>query len=397
MPAVRKMGSASTRSERAGKYVRQSGGYAAFYPAPLPPSPHVKLDGRLAVLLSEADNALGRLDGSVTLLPDPDLFVFMYIRKEAVLSSQIEGTEASLLDLLEYEARTSFNQKPLGDVAEILNYIDAMNYGLKRLDSLPVSLRLIREIHGMLLKNVRGGEFNRGEFRHSQNHIGSPGCSIQDAIFVPPPAHIMHPALDSFEKFLHSDMQIPTLIKVGMAHAQFETIHPFIDGNGRVGRLMITFLLCQQKMLHKPLLYLSYYFHKNRRDYYAALQAVRDEGDWEGWLRFFLQGVVEVSAEATETARRILALREDHRSVILSRLGRGASPALRLLAGLYNRPLVGAKDVKKITGLSTSNSYDLIKAFVDLGLLSETTGQKRNKVFAYRPYLALFSGTEMQS
>lgn len=243
---------------RAGTFVKQPTGYSAFMPKPLPPDPPLTMDADLQVLLSHADQSLGRLDGSTDILPDPDLFVAMFVRQEAVLSSQIEGTQASLVDILEFEADAARRNLP-GDVSEVVNYVGAMNYGLQRLRSLPLSLRLISEIHGQLLRNARGASRRPGEFRTSQNWIGPAGASIERATFVPPPPHEMQRALSGLESFLHDGHPMPVLLKCGLVHAQFETIHPFLDGNGRVGRLLITFLLVQQGVLRRPLLYLSLY------------------------------------------------------------------------------------------------------------------------------------------
>ena len=257
-------------ADRAGRYVRQIGGYRAFLPAPLPPEPPIRLSGELQSLLSRADLALGRLDGSIQTLPNPDLFVYMYVRKEAVLSSQIEGTQSSLQDLLSAEAQIFAAERPR-DVDEVVNYVRAMNHGLARLKDLPVSVRLIREIHGELLAGVRGSHLTRGELRRSQNWIGPAGCTLNEAIFVPPPPQNVPEALGALERFLHEDKRLPLLIKIGLAHAQFETIHPFLDGNGRVGRLLITFLLCENGALRKPVLYLSHYFKRHRQQYYVLL------------------------------------------------------------------------------------------------------------------------------
>ncbi|MFA7608194.1 MAG: Fic/DOC family N-terminal domain-containing protein, partial [Rhodocyclaceae bacterium] len=243
---------------RAGRYIAQPTGYRAFSPAPLPPQPPVRLEGELQGLLSKADRALGRLDGSIQTLPNPDLFVFMYVRKEAVLSSQIEGTQSSLQDLLAAEAHILSPGLPR-DVDEVVNYVNAMNYGLARLADLPVSVRLIREIHQRLLQGVRGARLTPGELRRTQNWIGPGGCSLNEATFVPPPPHEVPEALGALETFLHAESDIPALVRIGLAHAQFETIHPFLDGNGRVGRLLISFLLCQREILVKPVLYLSHY------------------------------------------------------------------------------------------------------------------------------------------
>lgn len=339
------------KASRAGQYVEQMEGYKAFIPNPLPPVPEIIMDQEMWNLLSQADRALGRLDGATDALPNPDLFVFMYVRKEAVLSSQIEGTQASLIDVLEFESQALEPDNPQ-EVAEVVNYISAINYGLERLKELPVSLRLIREIHQELMKGVRGAERDPGEFRRSQNWIGAGGCSLAEATYVPPPPHEMLQSLDNLERFLHSPQPMPTLIKVGLAHAQFETIHPFLDGNGRTGRLLITFLLCEQNILKRPLLYISYYFKKYRAEYYDRLQAVRDSGNWEGWLKFFLRGVYEVAQEAAATARKIVNLKEEHRQLVLNTMGRRSGNAIALLESLYFRPIFTVEHAEAITNLS---------------------------------------------
>lgn len=374
---------------RAGRYVRQSAGYRAYIPAGLPPRPKVQMDDEMLSLLSQADRALGRLDGSTETLPNPFLFVLMYVKKEAVLSSQIEGTQASLTDLLEFEAEALEPGGPK-EIIEVSNYVGALWLGLERLEKLPVSLRLIREIHGRLIAGVRGGAKNPGEFRRSQNWIGGSGGTLSDARYVPPPPHELMSALDKLEKFIHDEKPMPTLIKVGLIHSQFETIHPFLDGNGRLGRLLITFLLCERKVLQHPLLYLSYYFKQNRSEYYDRLQAVRDRGDWESWLKFFLRGVYEVSQEATDTAKKILNLREVNRAWVMRHMGRSTGRALALLDALYIRPVVSVPVVVDIVGLAYSNANTLVKRFVKLGLLKEITGKGRNRLFSYSPYLDLF-------
>jgi len=372
-------------SHRAGRYIAQPRGYRAFVPAPLPPDPPVAMGPELLRLLSEADRGLGRLDGAASILPNPDLFVGMYVRQEAVLSSQIEGTQSTLEDVLEYEA-TGANERPK-DVADVVNYVRAMNYGLERLADLPLSLRLIREIHARLLEGVRGGERTPGEFRRSQNWIGPPGSTLNQALFVPPPVHEMQRALDNLEKFLHQDTAHPLLVQCGLAHAQFETVHPFLDGNGRMGRLLITFLLCWREALHRPLLYLSLYLKAHRAEYYDRLQAVRTDGDWEGWLRFFLTGVVEVADEATNTARAILDMREAHRQRVGDACG---GTGLALLELLYATPLVTPRVVQERLGCAYGTASKLVTRFAELGLLRETTGQQRNRRYRYEPYLALF-------
>ena len=379
---------------RAGRYIQQPVGFKAFVPKGLPPEPALKIDHELLSLLSQADRALGRLDGSTEMLPNPDLFVFMYVRREAVLSSQIEGTQASLMDVLEFEAQALEPGRPQ-DVKEVVNYVNAMNYGLERLKEIPLSLRLICEIHEKLLAGVRGSEKSRGKFRRTQNWIGSPGPEgLTTANFVPPPPHEMGEALDNLEKFFYDERPMPFLIKIGLIHAQFETIHPFLDGNGRLGRLLITFLICQREVLQQPLLYLSYFFKQYRSEYYNRLQAIRDKGDWEGWLKFFLKGVYEIAQEATATARQIVNLREEHRALITERLGRGAAKGLALLEMLFLRPIISVHTAMEITKLSYANANKIVKDLCNLGLLAEFTGQKRNRRFFYEPYLSFFKETE---
>ena len=375
---------------RSGKYITQPQGYRAFLPAPLPPVPPITISDGMQKLLSNADLALGRLDGSIQILPNPDLFVYMYVRKEAVLSSQIEGTQSSLQDLLAAEASIFSPDRP-HDVAEVVNYVAAMNHGIERLSGLPVSVRLIREIHQKLMRHVRGSHLTPGELRTSQNWIGPSGCTLNEATFVPPPPHAVPEALGQLENFLHGENPMPLLLRIGLAHAQFETIHPFLDGNGRMGRLLITFLLCEKKILEKPVLYLSHYFKKHRQKYYELLQATRDHGDWEGWIAFFLQGVTEVSTQAAETARRILALREDHRNAIADHLGRAAGNGHRVLEHLYKRPIVSVNEVRELIGTTYQAANQLVDRLVQLGILLEITGQARNRQFQYGPYIRLFN------
>jgi Fic family protein len=379
-----------TELGRAGRYIQQPAGYKAFIPAPLPPDPPIRLEGRLQDLLSQADRALGRLDGSVATLPDPDLFVMMYVRKEAVLSSQIEGTQSSLQDLLAAEAQI-FSETTPKDVDEVINYVRAMNHGLNRLRELPVSVRLIREIHSELLKNVRGHHATPGELRRSQNWIGPVGCTLAEAVFVPPPPDIVPEALSKWESFVHASDGIPLLIKIGLAHAQFETIHPFLDGNGRLGRLLITFLLTEKGVLQKPVLYLSYYFKRYRQEYYDHLQNIRDKGDWESWLEFFLKGVTEVSNEAAETARNILQLREEHRLAITGHLGRSAGNGHKVLEQLFKLPIISVNDVQKITKTTYAAANQLVKRMMELGILTEVTGYRRHRRFLYKTYIQLFN------
>ncbi len=374
---------------RAGAYRPQPSGYRAFIPADLPPDPTIDISGDLQAQLSRADSALGRLDGSIQTLPNPDLFVFMYVRKEAVLSSQIEGTQSSLQDLLATEAKM-LKPNRRSDVNELINYISAMNHGLSRVSELPVSSWLIREIHEKLLQDTRGSRLTPGQFRTSQNWIGPAGSTLGEATFVPPPPDQVAECMSQLERFIHANTNLPLLIKVGLAHAQFETIHPFLDGNGRVGRLLITFLLSEQQALLKPVLYLSWYFKQHRQTYYEELQSVRDRGTWERWLLFFLQGVEEVSNHAAGTARQILVLREDHRSVITENLGRAAGNGHRVLERLYEHPYVSVEDIKQLTGTSYTAANNLVAKLVECDILLEYTGQSRNRKFAYQSYMNLF-------
>jgi Fic family protein len=375
---------------RAGSYIRQPTGYRAFIPTNLPPVPPINIDSEMQRLLSEADRALGRLEGSIQTLPNPDLFVLMYVRKEAVLSSQIEGTQASISDLLKAEAKV-FDADAPQDVDEVINYVTAMNHGLARLPDLPLSVRLIREIHEHLLDGVRGRNLQPGELRRSQNWIGPQGSTLMTATFVPPPHQEAANALGELEKFLHQQDHIPPLVKIGLVHAQFETIHPFLDGNGRIGRLLITFFLCQQGILQKPVLYLSHFFKRNRTEYYERLQKIRDEGEWEVWLKFFLKGVASVATQATETARQIVDLREHHRTLITNNFGSAGANGARLLEHLYKRPTISVNAVKDFLRISYPNANKLVEKFRSSGILFEVTGNARNRQFLYTPYIDLFS------
>lgn len=375
-------------STRAGSYRLQPEGFKAFIPEPLPPH-DLRLDDDLQALLSKADLALGRLDGVVSVVPEPDLFVMMYVRREAVLSSQIEGTHASLMDVLDFEAELDEAEAGV-DVAEIVNYVSAMRYGLGQLDSLPLSRRLLCAVHKVLMEGVRGGEPARtpGEFRRSQNWIG--GGSPATARFVPPPAGEVDAAFANLESFLQDPTPLPPLVKAGVAHAQFETIHPFLDGNGRTGRLLITFWLVEQGILRQPLLYPSLYFKEHKQDYVDRLQAIRDEGAWEDWLAFFLDGIAQVADEATSRARLILELRERDRRRISDQLGRRAASALALLDELLKQPAMSVKTVQSLLGVSQPTADALVRDLGGLGVLRERTGKKRNRVFAYQEYLGLF-------
>jgi Fic family protein len=384
------MSNSASNLQRAGRYVTQPAGYRAFVPTPLPPDPPLRLDFELATLLSEASASLGRLDSASDLLPNADLFVAMYVRKEAVLSSQIEGTQASLVDVLAFEAEAAEPENPQ-DIEEVVNYVAALNYGLERLETLPLSLRLIREIHERLMAGVRGSEKHPGEFRTSQNWIGRPGSTINTAMFVPPAPDDMRQALNDIERFLHAPERIPPLIKMGLAHAQFETVHPFLDGNGRMGRLLITFYLCQQRILRKPLLYLSHYFRLNQQEYYERLQRIRDAGEWEEWVTFFLTGVRDVAEEAAATARSIMLLRERHRELLATELGKGVGNGIRLLTFLFKRPITTVNLVAKHLEVTYGTANSLVAKCTALGILRAMDQRERGRRFIYADYLSLFT------
>jgi len=376
--------------DRSGMYIKQLQGYKAFIPEPLPPkNPELEIDEELQGYLSEADISLGRLDGSIQMLPNANFFIEMYVKKEAVISSQIEGTQSSLSNLLKKEADVIDPDTPT-DVYEVSNYVRAMRHGLDLLNDLPVSVRLVREIHRELLRDVKGQEKTPGELRKTQNWIGSESAQLRDATFVPPPPKDMVQALSDWERFLHKLDHLPVLVKIGLAHAQFETIHPFLDGNGRVGRLLITLLLCEWNKLQKPVLYLSYYFKLHRQEYYELLQNTRDSGDWESWIKFFVRGVGEVSTQATETARAIVELRERHRLLIIENFGGVTANGLRVLEKLFLIPYITVKQIQILTSVSFAAANGLMERLRKAGILIEITGQKRNRQFEYSDYLNLF-------
>lgn len=376
----------SHHPQRAGGNIQQATGYKAFIPAPLPPEPDIEFDGELRTLLSQADRDIARLDAIAALLPNPDLFVAMYVRHEAVLSSQIEGTQSTLEDVLAFEAHAAGTHDSPKDVEEVVNYVRAMNHGLARLAELPLSLRLLREIHGELMRNVRGGEKSPGDFRTSQNWIGASGSTLATASFVPPPPHDLMNALGALEKFLHDGKTtVPLLIRCGLAHAQFETIHPFLDGNGRVGRLLITLMLCEEQALSRPLLYLSVFLKAHRAEYYDRLTAIRQHGHWEPWLKFFLRGVSQTARAATRTAHDIVAMREAHRTVLLKN-----PKALKLLDSLFQQPMVSPNRIAAIVGCTHPTAVKLARDLEARGWLREVTGFERNRLYRYQPYLDLF-------
>jgi Fic family protein len=379
--------------KKSGVYVKQTTGYRAFIPTPLPPKPAVKIEKELQNLLSRADMALARLDGVAQMLPNVDLFIAMYVKKEALLSSQIEGTQASLDDLFAYESGDKLEN--LNDVTEVVNYVKAMNYGLDRLQSLPMSLRLIKEIHAILLEGTRGSEKLPGEFKRSQNWIGPPGCSLNEASYVPPPPHEALEAMGALERYFHDKERLPILVDCALIHYQFETIHPFLDGNGRMGRLLITFYLCWKGVLHKPLLYLSYYFKKNRQEYYDRLNMVRETGNYEQWVDYFLNGVVEIAGAAMDTARQILELQTNHRRLLWEK--KISSPiAVGILEQLFYTPAVSIAQIAERFNVSYQAASTLVAQLEKVQILRETTGRKRDKRYVYNDYLDILTeGTKI--
>ncbi|WP_119681906.1 Fic family protein [Indioceanicola profundi] len=377
-------------SSRIGRFVETPAAgemVRAYVPRPLPPDPPVDL---LSLLdrLTRAERALGRLDGITMMLPRQELFLYMYVRKEAVLSSQIEGTQSTLVDLLRFEQEAMAGQ-PVDDIREVSNYVDALMYGLERMDSLPLSLRLIREMHLRLLQGTRGGTKDPGEFRRSQNWIG--GTRPGNALFVPPPPGDLAHCLDAFERFIHDqEARLPALVKAGLLHVQFETIHPFLDGNGRIGRLLVTLFLCAEGVLQKPLLYLSLFLKSRRSDYYRLLQEVREQGAWEAWLEFFLEGVAETADQAFLAATRIVELFKRDREQIAKASERAGS-ALRLHEVLQEAPYATAGTLVQRSRLSAPTVNAVLTDLEQLGIVEEVTGRRRGRVFAYRAYLEILN------
>lgn len=372
---------------RAGCYQRQRLGYDAFIPKPLPPDPALRWTDDLLLALSEADRALGRLNGVSQSLPNPDLFVAMYVRREALYSSEIEGINSTLDDLLTIEISETPQRTDL-DLTGTYNHVQAMNLGLDLLPDLSVSGALIKAVHRELLQGVRGQERNPGRFRRTQNWVGPEGCTVESAHFVPPPPGELPGAMSDLEFYLQ-DRTAPPLVVAGLTHAQFETIHPFGDGNGRVGRLLITLFLTERGLLHKPLLYPSLYLKQNRLEYYERLNLVRHRGDWEGWLRFFLDGVRIAADDAARTAIELAALREAHlRLAATEHLGRYAVPLLDLLA---EQPRLTIKYATGQLATTTATAARLLDRLRELGVVTEVTGQRRNRVYSYSPFLDVLS------
>ena len=381
-----------TTSARAGRWVRQQAGaegYSAFIPAPLPPAPPLEFSPELQRLNEAAGRALGRLEG-VSASLEPDRLLYMYVRKEAVLSSAIEGTQSSLSDLLRFEA-DGVPGTPVDDVREVSRYVDALQHGIKRVRSgkLPLSLRLLREVHKVLMRGGRGGVQAPGEFRRSQNWVG--GTRPGNARYVPPPPHEMLAALDNLERFLHDEQEFtPPIIKAGLAHAQFETIHPFLDGNGRVGRLLVSLMLVVDGVLSQPFLYLSLYLREHRADYYDALQRVRTHGDWEGWLRFYLVGVEAVARQAADTVTALAALFDRDRARI-GELGRAAGSALQVYDVLRRRIVVSIPGVATEARVTWPTAKAALERLGALKIVAETTGRRRDRLYTYTRQLEILN------
>jgi len=379
---------------RTGRYVKQLTGYRAYIPKLLPPTPPIKYNGELRNLLSEADRALAKLDGITTVLPNPEVFIAMYVKKEALLSSQIEGTQASLEGILRFEANLEPSED-INEIKEVLNYIKAMNYGISRLQDMPMSNRLIKEIHKILIKGTRGAHKTPGEFRKTQNWLGPQGANLSEATFVPPPPDTVMDLMSNLEEFMRKKDEIPPLIKISLIHAQFETIHPFLDGNGRVGRLLITFYLYWTKILSRPLLYLSFYLKKNRIDYYDWLMKIRLDGDWEGWLKFFLKGVKEVSEEAANSVKEIIILKD---TILKKLFDKKVSSiyAVEFLNLLFRKPIITSEELVKELGVSKETANQIVKRFEKIRILKEISGKKRYKKYIFSDYINIIKrGTEL--
>jgi Fic family protein len=384
-----------------GTYDRKTVGeeqVAAFLPYPLPPTdPPLELDGRARELLRAAEHALSRLDLAGEMVPSVEWFIYAFVRKEAVISSQIEGTQATLVDLLNFEAGAQPEPQSKIEVQEVCNYLDALTYARKQLhlkDGLPLSVRLLNETHRRLMKGVRGADKEPGEIRRSQNWIG--GTRPGNAIYVPPPPHEVPRLLGDLEKYFHFDDALPPLVRAGLAHVQFETVHPYLDGNGRLGRLLVTLVLEEWKLLSQPLLYLSLFFKRRREDYYRALNRVRTEGDWEGWIAFFLEGVAIIAEEAVQGARELFSLVSCDRTRVLS-ADKASVIASRLFEELPRHPVVTINGIVKLLETTKPTAAKAIAFLEEIGILAETTGRRRDRTFSYTKYLAhLRVGTELE-
>ncbi|MCI5071851.1 Fic family protein [bacterium] len=376
-------------SNRAGRVVKQPSGYYSFLPEPLPPkNPPLKITAEIISLHGKASRAIGELKGVTSIISDPDLFVYLFVRKEALLSSQIEGTQCSLEDILDEDNDGSRHNQQ--DVTEVSNYINAMNYSLERVHKIPISNRLLKETHKILLQDVRGQTKDPGSFKKSPNWIGSPGATLESANFVPPPPEASIEGMSNLEKYIHTDDEMPKLIKAGLIHAQFETLHPFLDGNGRLGRLLITLLLCHWEILDKPLVYLSYFFKANRTEYYQKLTNIRSKGEWESWIQFFLQGIIETSEIAQQAAKDIYHLHNKDRATLHTESA--SQKVLQVFEAFCKFPILTVPELAKTIEGSNQNTLNrAIKTLLELKLLEQTTNQKRNRKFVYRSYMNILT------
>jgi Fic family protein len=378
----------SVQPGRAGSYASDAAGIRIFHPKRLPPDPPVQLSAEGQGLLATASTELGRLDGEAEIVPDPDFFVYSYVRKEAVLSSQIEGTRSSLVDLLDFEAGAERSRYP-ADVREVANYVNALNVALQRIKrGESITLELVQDTHRLLLQGVRGHRLQPGRLKTRQNWVGLDN-SLATAEFVPPPPEDTPGLMTDLIGYVQAETPEAPLLRAGVVHSQFETIHPFLDGNGRIGRLLVALLLLKCNAVRRPVLYLSYFFLKNRNEYVRRLQRVRDDGDWEGWLQFFFRGVRDTSIQATSTARAILELRDAHIELIAGNLGKRAGGGQALLRQLFRQPVISVNEVAKVIGTTYPPANDLVDRFVEMSLLAEVTGQKRNRFFRYQPYIEI--------
>jgi Fic family protein len=369
---------------RAGDLVIQTKGYKAFVPKPLPPEPPLAQDNEFLSLLSQANLSLGKLSALASFITDPDLFVYLYVRKEALLSSQIEGTQCSLEDVLSPEPEP---EAPVHDIEEVSNYVKAMNQGIKRLDELPVCTRLIKEIHAVLMTGVRGSNKSPGDFRKSQNWVGRPGATVETADYVPPPPEQVEELMAELERFIHKEDSLPPLIKAALIHAQFETIHPFLDGNGRLGRLLITYLLCHWKVLGRPLLYLSYYFKAHRSEYYTKLMDIRFKGDWESWIKFFLKAVIESAEMANDAAQDILHLHGRDRARLQE--ARPTAYTIQVFDTFCKYPLLSSAALLELHKSTKPKIQRALEHLIELKIIQEVSGKQRHRRYAYPEYLAI--------
>ena len=374
-----------------GRPIRTAQDYWAFVPPPLPPA--LEIDWDLANTLSEADRSLSELSGVARTLPNPHLLIAPFVRREAVLSSRIEGTQAGFSDLIFFEAAPSA-KPPIEDVKEVANYVSALEHGLARLKDLPVSLRLIREMHERLMHGVRGESMTPGEFRRSQNWIGPPGCTLADAAFVPPPVAEMTQALSDFEKYLHEPPVLPPLVRLALIHYQFEAIHPFVDGNGRIGRLLITLLLCVEGLLPQPLLYLSAFFERHRQEYYRLLMAVSQSGSWRPWIAYFLRGIAEQSSDAVKRANLLLSLRQRYREKMQS--ARSSALLLQMVDDLFSTPALDVSSASKRLNVTPRAAQLNVDKLIKSGILKEATGRRRNRIFVAAEIIDIIEAPEIK-